>query len=41
MDEFFLNQSWRFLVATNAETLGKVREALSAGNYWIKKAPTS
>lgn len=33
------NQSWRFLVATEAEALGKVREALTGGNYWAKKAP--
>lgn len=35
----FNNQSWRFLVLTEAAALTKVREALSDGNYWAKKAP--
>ena len=35
----FNNQSWRFLVATETEALNKVRDALSGGNYWMKKAP--
>lgn len=33
------NQSWRFLVATGPEALEKVRDALTGGNYWAKKAP--
>jgi nitroreductase len=33
------NQSWRFLVATTNDALNKVRDALSGGNYWMKKAP--
>lgn len=33
------NQSWRFLVATTDEALNKIRDALSGGNYWMKKAP--
>jgi nitroreductase len=35
----FNNQSWRFLVVTDDEGLSKVHEALSSGNYWVKKAP--
>ena len=35
----FNNQAWRFLVITDAAALTKVREALSDGNYWAKKAP--
>ena len=35
----FNNQSWRFLVITEEKALAKVREALSEGNYWAKKAP--
>jgi nitroreductase len=35
----FNNQSWRFLVATEEDTLKQVHEALSGGNYWMKKAP--
>ncbi|MBN1849122.1 MAG: nitroreductase family protein [Deltaproteobacteria bacterium] len=35
----FNNQSWRFLMATEREALDKVRDALSIGNYWMKKAP--
>jgi nitroreductase len=34
----FNNQSWRFLVATNDDALGKVFGALSEGNYWFKHA---
>ena len=35
----FNNQSWRFLVVTNDEALKKIHEALSDGNYWVKRAP--
>ena len=35
----FNYQSWRFLVATNDGALAKVHNALSEGNYWVKKAP--
>ena len=35
----FNYQSWRFLVATNDGALVKVHNALSEGNYWVKKAP--
>jgi nitroreductase len=35
----FNNQSWRFLVTTEEEALNRVRDSLSRGNYWMKKAP--
>jgi nitroreductase/ubiquinone/menaquinone biosynthesis C-methylase UbiE len=35
----FNNQSWRFLVVTDDGALKKVHDALSGGNYWVKKAP--
>ena len=35
----FNNQSWRFLVVTDDEALIKIHEALSDGNYWVKRAP--
>ncbi|MBN2059754.1 MAG: nitroreductase family protein [Deltaproteobacteria bacterium] len=35
----FNNQSWRFLVAITEEALKKMRDSLSEGNYWMKKAP--
>jgi len=35
----FNKQSWRFLLATDDEALTKVRDAMSDGNYWAKKAP--
>ena len=35
----FNNQPWRFLVVTGDEALGKVHDALSGGNYWVKNAP--
>lgn len=35
----FNNQSWRFLVITESETLFKTHDALNAANYWAKKAP--
>lgn len=35
----FNNQSWRFLVVTEDEALGRLHEALSGGNYWMKTAP--
>jgi peroxiredoxin/nitroreductase len=34
----FNNQPWRFVVATG-ETLSRVKEALSSGNYWAQPAP--
>ena len=33
------HQPWRFLVANENPALEKIREALSGGNYWAKKAP--
>jgi nitroreductase len=33
------NQPWRFVVVRRAEELEKVRENLSRGNYWARKAP--
>jgi nitroreductase len=33
------NQPWRFLVVTEAPFLTRIRQALSGGNYWAKKAP--
>jgi len=35
----FNKQSWRFLVVTDDKALKKIHDALSGGNYWIKKAP--
>jgi nitroreductase len=35
----FNNQSWRFVVATSDNALNKVRDTLSGGNDWMKKAP--
>ena len=35
----FNNQSWRFLLVTEEQPLNRIREALSGGNYWAKKAP--
>jgi nitroreductase len=35
----FNNQSWRFLVVTDDEALKKIHDALSDGNYWVKRAP--
>ncbi len=35
----FNNQSWRFVAVSDAGVLDKVRENLSSGNYWAKKAP--
>ena len=35
----FNNQSWRFLVVTHDEALEKIHDALSGGNYWVKRAP--
>lgn len=32
-------QSWRFVVASEEPTLGLVKQGLSGGNYWAKKAP--
>ena len=33
------NQPWRFVVVTERSKLGALHEALSPGNYWMKKAP--
>ncbi len=35
----FNNQPWRFVVVTERSKLEALHEALSAGNYWAKKAP--
>ena len=35
----FNNQSWRFLVVSDDAALKKIHDALSAGNYWVKRAP--
>ena len=35
----FNNQPWRFLVVTDDEALAKIHQALSEGNYWVKRAP--
>jgi nitroreductase len=35
----FNSQPWRFMVATEEESLKKLHGALSGGNYWAKKAP--
>ncbi|MFN4190243.1 MAG: redoxin domain-containing protein [Pseudothermotoga sp.] len=32
-------QPWRFIVVRSKDLLSKVHEALSGGNYWMKKAP--
>ena len=33
------NQPWRFIVADDPVVLGRVKEALSGGNYWARQAP--
>lgn len=33
------SQPWRFIVAEEPAVLEKVKESLSGGNYWAKKAP--
>jgi len=35
----FNNQSWRFVVVMEDGPLKKLHDALSRGNYWMKKAP--
>ncbi|MBT8334115.1 MAG: nitroreductase family protein [Desulfobacterales bacterium] len=35
----FNSQPWRFMVVTEGDSLGKLHDALSGGNYWAKKAP--
>lgn len=35
----FNSQPWRFLVATEEQSLEALRKTLSGGNYWAKKAP--
>lgn len=35
----FNNQPWRFLVLSDQECVERVHEALSDGNYWVKRAP--
>ncbi|MEJ5230133.1 MAG: nitroreductase family protein, partial [Pseudothermotoga sp.] len=32
-------QPWRFVVVRSRDMLQKLHEALSGGNYWMKKAP--
>ena len=32
-------QPWRFMVVTEKESLGKVHNSLTGGNYWAQKAP--
>jgi len=32
-------QPWRFVVASEEPALGRVKQGLSEGNYWAKKAP--
>jgi nitroreductase len=33
------NQPWRFVVVDEEPALSRVKEGLSGGNYWAKKAP--
>ena len=33
------SQPWRFVVADEPQALDKVKESLSGGNYWAKRAP--
>ncbi|MGE4584264.1 MAG: nitroreductase family protein [Sphaerochaeta sp.] len=33
------NQPWRFITVTEAKQLATLKETLSPGNYWAKKAP--
>jgi nitroreductase len=33
------HQPWRFIVVDDPETLGRVKESLTGGNYWAKVAP--
>ena len=35
----FNSQPWRFMVVTEQAGLDKLRESLTGGNYWAKKAP--
>ena len=35
----FNNQPWRFLVVTEKSRREALHKSLSAGNYWVKKAP--
>jgi nitroreductase len=35
----FNNQPWRFVVVQDAQTLDAIREHLSRGNYWARRAP--
>jgi nitroreductase len=35
----FNNQSWRFVVIDENTQLDKIKEFLSGGNYWARKAP--
>jgi nitroreductase len=35
----FNNQAWRFLVAKDDDSLKKIHDTISGGNYWVKKAP--
>ena len=33
------NQPWRFITVTESERLNALKETLSRGNYWAKRAP--
>lgn len=35
----FNNQSWRFMVVTEAGALKKIHDSLTPANYWVKSAP--
>ena len=35
----FNSQPWRLMIVTAEQSLAKLQEALSGGNYWAKKAP--
>ena len=35
----FNNQSWRFMVVSDASGLALIHEALTDANYWVKKSP--
>ncbi len=33
------NQPWRYITVTEEQQLSKIKQTLSPGNYWAKKAP--
>ncbi|AEH50271.1 redoxin domain-containing protein [Pseudothermotoga thermarum] len=35
----FNNQPWRYIIVTDKQTLEKLWESLTSGNYWMKNAP--